>query len=190
VPSVPELVVPPSAMGSRQVIRVPGPEADAMTTFPPCSSMRLLTRERPRPVSVCRTPRSNFSYPRRRSACGMPAPVSATVSSSASFWRTASTLIAPARRGEFDRIRDQIEKRLLDPPLVALDRADFRRAAQLPVPGPGCVRDRGSATRQPATSREPRRARFRAPCSPLSIVARSRMSLISLIKMRALARML
>src|SRR3984893_7594567 len=95
VPPASEIVLAPSATGSRQGIRAPGPEADAMKAFPPDSSMRLLTRERPRPVLVCRTPRSNFSYTRARSACGMPAPVSATVSNSASFWRTASTVIAP-----------------------------------------------------------------------------------------------
>src|SRR4029077_14797550 len=36
-----------------------------------------------------------------------------------------------AGRCKFNRIRDQIEQRLLDPPLVALDRAYLRRAAQL-----------------------------------------------------------
>ena len=44
-----------------------------------------------------------------------------------------------AGRGEFDGVRDQIEQRLLQPPLVGLDRADIARAAQgqgqIPVAG-------------------------------------------------------
>ena len=35
----------------------------------------------------------------------------------------------PAGRGEFDRVRNQVEKRLFEPPLIGLDRADPGRAA-------------------------------------------------------------
>jgi hypothetical protein len=56
-----------------------------------------------------------------------------------------------ARRGKLDRVRDQIEERLLEPPLIGLDRADLGRAS----------------------------TRFCSSTGyPASIVARSRMSLI------------
>ena len=60
---------PASAMsrwgtGSRQMIRVPRPGAESIATVPPCSSIRLLTSDRPRPAPDCRAPRSNLSNTR------------------------------------------------------------------------------------------------------------------------------
>jgi thioredoxin reductase (NADPH) len=69
-----------------------------------------------------------------------------------------------AGRGEFDRVRDQVEQRLFQPPLVGLDRADIARDSAASGRGRGCGRAPGSGSSLPAASRGHRSARFPAPC--------------------------
>ena len=77
---------------------VPAVGFDSIDTEPPCSSMRLLTNDRPRPAPdsrACGLPRSNFSKTRSWSTAGMPTPVSVTARISSLPLRRASSRIEP-----------------------------------------------------------------------------------------------
>ena len=95
---------------------------------------------------ACGLPRSNFSKMRTWSAGG---DADAGIGDRQQQIAVARARLEPDRaagRGEFDRVRDQVEERLLQPPLVGVDRADIRRAVEARVRAPGCAPARASAS--------------------------------------------
>ena len=147
--SAPENRPAPRPMGSRQITRVPRPNADSISTLPPCNSIRLLTRDRPSPEPPSRL-QAYFSKTLR--LIGRSDANTGVGDGEQQFALRIPAFDADctAGRGEFDCIGNQVEQRLLKPPLIGLDRADLRRAAQADLEPPAARAFLGQGHSPPA----------------------------------------